>query len=578
MIDPEGTKIALTAPFPNITIAGNVANQVSVTQEYLDDIYKVKNPYSSLMHKYYGTIFPLWDETAAAIMLDPTIVKNTTSFYLDVDTAPSSPNYGNIHAYQEALKPTAQNLQKVNMVVSIDGNRLKKSVQPSSEGVKILTGHSERDRPTALLLQVQATQHTGTSAIEIALTDRMIDDIGWAYYANISVGNPSQVQAVLIDSGSNELLFTAANATACKTRNGCAGGTFDVTKSSTFDVVTRGGLSIGFEDSSKKKGDYFTDEVQIGEISVTNARLGIAYEVSDPTGMNTGIMGLGYANNEGSNKSEPYPTFLDALVQSGAIESRLYGIHLNQINSSGSIIFGGIDIAKFQGPMTTLDCLLDGRKTATEHKLKLDKITVNPHDENSEELLLSSGQVPHAVFLDSGNARCNTATLDLHLADLFAPKVAGNSGVAADHNGNPLCTLMVEPSGPGEISAIGDAVMRAGYWVFDLDNGQISVAQANIEASSSDIVKVLKGVDGLSRAVQRHFVGDRVSASGDYMLAIGPNPSFTSSLERRFDDAAATVEMSKASAPWPLIGGLVLFTIDMQSLKEQVNRVVAQAH
>ncbi|CAD0041354.1 unnamed protein product, partial [Aureobasidium pullulans] len=129
MIDPEGTKIALTAPFPNITIAGNVANQVSVTQEYLDDIYKVKNPYSSLMHKYYGTIFPLWDETAAAIMLDPTIVKNTTSFYLDVDTAPSSPNYGNIHAYQEALKPTAQNLQKVNMVVSIDGNRLKKWVK-----------------------------------------------------------------------------------------------------------------------------------------------------------------------------------------------------------------------------------------------------------------------------------------------------------------------------------------------------------------------------------------------------------------------------------------------------------------
>lgn len=51
-----------------------------------------------------------------------------------------------------------------------------------------------------------------------------------------------------------------------------------------------------------------------GEISVTNARLGIAYEVSNPTSMNTGIMGLGYANNEGSNKSEPYPTFLDALV------------------------------------------------------------------------------------------------------------------------------------------------------------------------------------------------------------------------------------------------------------------------
>lgn len=80
MIDPEGTKIALSAPFPNISkflstqdphiqenkrltvcpaIAGNVANQVTVSQEYLDDIYKVKNPYSTLMHEYYGTIFPL---------------------------------------------------------------------------------------------------------------------------------------------------------------------------------------------------------------------------------------------------------------------------------------------------------------------------------------------------------------------------------------------------------------------------------------------------------------------------------------------------------------------------------------
>lgn len=125
MIDPEATKIALTADFPNITIAGNVANQVSVSQAYLDEIYEVKNPYSTLMHEYYGTLFPFWDETAAAILLDPSIITNSTSFYLDVDVASGSPSYGNIHAYQEALKPTVQTLQKVNMVVSIDGDKLK---------------------------------------------------------------------------------------------------------------------------------------------------------------------------------------------------------------------------------------------------------------------------------------------------------------------------------------------------------------------------------------------------------------------------------------------------------------------
>jgi hypothetical protein len=44
--------------------------------------------------------------------------------YLDVDTSSSSPNYGNIHAYQEALMPTAQTLQKVNYVFEVDGTKL----------------------------------------------------------------------------------------------------------------------------------------------------------------------------------------------------------------------------------------------------------------------------------------------------------------------------------------------------------------------------------------------------------------------------------------------------------------------
>jgi inosine-uridine nucleoside N-ribohydrolase len=79
MIDPESSKIALTADFPNIVIAGNVANQVISTQEFLDEIYEVKNPYSKLMYEYYGTIFPFWDETAAALMVDPTLATNTST-------------------------------------------------------------------------------------------------------------------------------------------------------------------------------------------------------------------------------------------------------------------------------------------------------------------------------------------------------------------------------------------------------------------------------------------------------------------------------------------------------------------
>ncbi|GAB1727847.1 hypothetical protein NU195Hw_g2167t1 [Hortaea werneckii] len=129
MIDPEASKIAFKADFPNITFAGNVANQVMATRSFLDELYEVKNAYTELAYTRYNTDFPFWDETAAALMVDPSLALNTTSFYVDVDTAYGSPSYGNIHAYQEALAPTAQELRKVNYVLEIDGEGLKEQIK-----------------------------------------------------------------------------------------------------------------------------------------------------------------------------------------------------------------------------------------------------------------------------------------------------------------------------------------------------------------------------------------------------------------------------------------------------------------
>lgn len=129
MIDPEASKIALSADFPSITIAGNVANQVMPTQDLLDEIHEVVNPYTNLVYNQYPTQFPFWDETAAALMIDPNLATNSTSFYIDVDTSYASPTYGNIHAYQEALAPTAQDLRKVNYVLEVDGERLKDQIK-----------------------------------------------------------------------------------------------------------------------------------------------------------------------------------------------------------------------------------------------------------------------------------------------------------------------------------------------------------------------------------------------------------------------------------------------------------------
>lgn len=116
----------------------------------MEEVYEVKNGYSSLFYEKYGTEFPFWDETALFSVLDPSNVLNSTSckslhagnsdgcfdqadcdfqVYLDVDTAYSSPYYGNIIGYQEALKPRAQTLQKVNFIYEVDGDKLKESIK-----------------------------------------------------------------------------------------------------------------------------------------------------------------------------------------------------------------------------------------------------------------------------------------------------------------------------------------------------------------------------------------------------------------------------------------------------------------
>ena len=118
LIDPEAAHIAVTAPFPSITIAGNVANQQYLNQSLLSSIIKSSNnPYAQLMN-VYDIEFPLWDETAAAIMAYPELVVNSTMAYMDVNTAFDCPDYGRTHLWSKEFAPS--HTREVNYVLGID--------------------------------------------------------------------------------------------------------------------------------------------------------------------------------------------------------------------------------------------------------------------------------------------------------------------------------------------------------------------------------------------------------------------------------------------------------------------------
>ena len=117
LIDPEAAHIAVTANFPSITIAGNVANQQYLSQNQVDKITKSNNPYAQLM-KDYEIDLPLWDETAAAIMAFPELVTQNIEAYMDVNTAYDSPDLGRTHLWSEEFKPN--HTRSVHYVTKID--------------------------------------------------------------------------------------------------------------------------------------------------------------------------------------------------------------------------------------------------------------------------------------------------------------------------------------------------------------------------------------------------------------------------------------------------------------------------
>jgi hypothetical protein len=94
---------------------------------------------------------------------------------------------------------------------------------------------------------------------------------GLAYFLNISVGTPGQLQAVQLDTGSSDLFVTSSTAAYCQT-NACEGGTFDFSKSSTSEIVAPDVFNITFGDGSMDDGDLISDVVQVRDRVITNVR------------------------------------------------------------------------------------------------------------------------------------------------------------------------------------------------------------------------------------------------------------------------------------------------------------------
>ena len=123
--DPEAAHIVMHAPWKKfVQVPIDPTTTTQLTQDMLDRIGTVKTPAAQYIAKYGEVGYPLWDELASAVWLDPSIVTKSEEMDEDVDTSFTA-GYGNTLTWDDAHAPGLGE-QKVNAVLEVDVPKLNK--------------------------------------------------------------------------------------------------------------------------------------------------------------------------------------------------------------------------------------------------------------------------------------------------------------------------------------------------------------------------------------------------------------------------------------------------------------------
>lgn len=389
--------------------------------------------------------------------------------------------------------------------------------------------------------------------INVNATNRQI-----FYSVDLNVGTPAQRVSVLLDTGSSDLWVPGADNTFCNSRKDLGSnstdqplktpslpapqptmdcqqyGTFDYTKSSSFKT-NDSTLYIRYGDKSYALGRFGQDTVAIDSLGLPNVSLGVAHQASDTQG----VFGIGLAGLETTKTGfsttlnqcpYEYDNFPQVLKSQGIVDSNAYSLFLNSPGASqGSILFGGIDHSKYTGDLYTVPLVNTGSsQNPIQFQITLQGVgmTLNSSNGTNQNLTFSTSKFP--VLLDSGTTLMSlpkkitdemakqvgaTYQSDIGYYELKCPQdddtrlVLDFGGfhinskitnhLTKSQNGN--CLLGITPS-ETDSGTLGDVFLVDAYVVYDLDNYEISLAQANFGNTAQSIEPISGSVPGATKA------------------------------------------------------------------------------
>merc|ERR1712000_31851 len=244
-----------------------------------------------------------------------------------------------------------------------------------------------------------------------------------------------------------------------------------------------------------------------------------------------------------------YPTVVDNMVEQGHIETRAFSLYLNDLDTdSGNILFGGIDRQKFQGSLAILDLISDSMSQTsdiTSFNVRIegfdvvddsgDRVVDLPNldsqailDSGSTISLLPDDQVQElwdefgvrafqdvlAPFVDcaykgeQGNGyvfefRFDGKTIRVPIDEMIIDAYADVQDLFEQDpllsqyfdGWDGVCMFGIGSTGDfgidsDQFTLLGATFLRSAYVVYDLENQQLGLAQANLNSTDTDIVEI----------------------------------------------------------------------------------------
>lgn len=336
--------------------------------------------------------------------------------------------------------------------------------------------------------------------------------------------------------------------------------TVNIADSSTYaNVSTPAPLRLSYVDGSTVNGTYASDKVTVAGATIDKFVFAVAHELqvspNTKNGPQYGIMGLSYEGGESSICASEYysskcninfttPTIPDGLYAAGYIKSRSYSLYLDDVAAkSGSILFGGVDTAKFTGELVTLGVPVNTRPQNTNDGIyayqdlyltslsgKINGTTAKFTPSNySSTVILDSGNpgmgLPPSIFkqvlpylpvveqngfygilckdadkidasiiVELTGTNGKSVTIEVPFANFVVPAYKGNynSTTPYQYGGEDACVVAIY-SDAKEYSNFGDPFLRSVYAFNDLDAHTVSLAQASYDTTGSSITAVGQG-------------------------------------------------------------------------------------